>query len=61
MSRHHTSARSITLPRNLCLHEEVVNWPFLDAGNPSDRIGSEGAAEPTKADYQALNKDSECL
>jgi len=44
-----------------CLHEEVVNWPFLDAGNPSDRIGSEGAAEPTKADYQALNKDSDTI
>ncbi|KAF5839315.1 hypothetical protein DUNSADRAFT_1092 [Dunaliella salina] len=44
-----------------CLHEEVINWPFLDANNPSDRIGQEGAAEPTKADYQALNNDSDTI
>ena len=56
----HTHAH--TQHTHRCLYEEVTGWPFLDAGNPSDRIGAEGAmpsSEPTKADYQALNKESE--
>jgi len=37
----------------------MTNWPFLDAS--AEKAGQQGstAAEPTAADYQALNKDSE--